>query len=748
MLLEKIHEEIQASGLGAGNDFKIAASAKAFEILSSNLYQDKILAVIRELSCNAADAHTIVGKSLSEIQIKLPTWDNLTFKVRDFGPGLSDEDVRHLYTTYFQSTKDSSNAVIGGFGLGSKSPFAVVDQFNVRSFHGGFVRTYVCYKNNGIPAINFISAEPSTETGLEVSFAVPSTGSQGYGTSCADTWHARANSYFQWWPQAPKIIPDNSTITFIGATRGLSSQHIVATNGQPLWFVTNGVSRPHVWMGLVPYALNLSSIPSLPPEIISAFETSGLILNIPIGGVEISPSREALSYDPKTCAVITKLLQAIYKEVTAELVSELDKCGTLYEARQFIYADNSPIASLKGSSLFRSLKNIKTGLRWKGQPLESAVNIDFYPINKNLPSDYYNVATLSKPSYRSTWRKSTAGTSVHHRFNTYDNTYFVWAPHVTAKTYATVQHYADLNKLTTSRDLVFFIITGQTFADAAKIFDAEGFPPLLDISTFPPPPKVASNKTKTSINTQGYTFAANEFEPTAQPIDLSSGGLYSPLFNGKVNVSYNNQTWLRENQIYELFRTSLMDTAKQTKPLGLKISTLETKKVQKNLAAHNWKPLTWDMIVNLVPAADLEKHLRALRLGFLMSDQTTKAPRYLLNFSRRLHSDRLEFFARFIPTLYACGAGQKFFAPYEVTLKPFVDLSRKDYGAGSWWHTFSGLTAHPVAVPMLDKIEQEIFALDTALQKMVAEHPLLWYIDLSNEELPYADLLSYLSRND
>ena len=37
--------------------FRIEASSKAFEILANNLYKDKILAVVRELSCNAFDAH-------------------------------------------------------------------------------------------------------------------------------------------------------------------------------------------------------------------------------------------------------------------------------------------------------------------------------------------------------------------------------------------------------------------------------------------------------------------------------------------------------------------------------------------------------------------------------------------------------------------------------------------------------------------------------------------------------------------
>lgn len=40
------------------HNFTIKASAKAFSILAGNLYSDKPLAIVRELSANAYDSHT------------------------------------------------------------------------------------------------------------------------------------------------------------------------------------------------------------------------------------------------------------------------------------------------------------------------------------------------------------------------------------------------------------------------------------------------------------------------------------------------------------------------------------------------------------------------------------------------------------------------------------------------------------------------------------------------------------------
>jgi HSP90 family molecular chaperone len=122
------------------NAFTIRPSREAFEILSGGLYQDRILAVIRELSTNAYDAHVaaelngIKDRSKRPFDVTLPSKLNPIFKIRDYGTGLSESDIFNIYTTYFGSTKQDSNDFIGALGLGSKSPFSIVSSFLVISF--------------------------------------------------------------------------------------------------------------------------------------------------------------------------------------------------------------------------------------------------------------------------------------------------------------------------------------------------------------------------------------------------------------------------------------------------------------------------------------------------------------------------------------------------------------------------------------------------------------------------------------
>jgi hypothetical protein len=151
--------------------FKIATNSKLFSILSDSIYTKKIDAVIRELCCNAFDAH-VEARQDRKFQVTLPSEFNPEFRVRDFGAGLCESDMQ-MYTTYGESTKSGSNAYIGAFGIGAKSPFAYTNTFNVTSYHDGMARAYSMFVEDGIPRMTKLGEAPTEEySGLEVFFPV------------------------------------------------------------------------------------------------------------------------------------------------------------------------------------------------------------------------------------------------------------------------------------------------------------------------------------------------------------------------------------------------------------------------------------------------------------------------------------------------------------------------------------------------------------------------------------------------
>lgn len=168
---------MQVSGMNDSNvavvggntpkEFMLANTPEFFNILSSSLYSNPILAIVRETLCNAWDA------SLNAPKITLRD-DLLT--IEDDGPGIPDENIVQIYGTYGLSTKTDDSSQTGGFGLGCKSPFAYTDNFEVVSCCNGIQTVYQMTRasesTNGKPAIIKIASIPTKNHGLKVTIPV------------------------------------------------------------------------------------------------------------------------------------------------------------------------------------------------------------------------------------------------------------------------------------------------------------------------------------------------------------------------------------------------------------------------------------------------------------------------------------------------------------------------------------------------------------------------------------------------
>ena len=184
------------SSVNNTTSFKMETSAETFEIFTSNIYEHKARAIIRELSCNAHDSHVDAGKRDVPFRIHFPTIFEPWFEVEDFGVGLDDYDIRGeekvlydvdgnevsrymeggIYTKYFASSKRESNESIGHLGLGSKSPMAYTKSMTVVARKDGVERHYVCFIGEGGQPQTTFNSEHETEkaNGVSVRFSVSS----------------------------------------------------------------------------------------------------------------------------------------------------------------------------------------------------------------------------------------------------------------------------------------------------------------------------------------------------------------------------------------------------------------------------------------------------------------------------------------------------------------------------------------------------------------------------------------------
>lgn len=150
-------------------NFGISDDPAFFQILSSALYKDPMLAMVRETICNAWDSHIESGKIDKPIEVIL---DDDYLIIKDFGQGIPDALIGPIYGIYGASTKKNDGRQTGGFGLGCKSPFAYTDHFEVTSCHAGTKTIYNMSKSSaavqGKPSIVPIASFPTTESGIVV----------------------------------------------------------------------------------------------------------------------------------------------------------------------------------------------------------------------------------------------------------------------------------------------------------------------------------------------------------------------------------------------------------------------------------------------------------------------------------------------------------------------------------------------------------------------------------------------------
>lgn len=328
ILAEKKTKRID-SGLES-QAFKMQASAKAFEILSSGLYSNRERAVLRELMCNAYDAHIAAGKANVPFEVQLPTSLDPVLKIKDYGTGLSEENVYELFTTYFSSDKTDSNLFVGAFGLGSKSPFAVTDQFTVVSRYNGTKSLYTCFlSEERIPQVSKIS-ENETEEKNGITIQIP------VDESKIDRFKQEYLQVVSPFPIKPlaKGIKDEEVKLYKENEVYIKGQGWKIIKGRSYW---KDIS---VIQGNVEYPLNVRSL-AIDYNLKTFFDsfishpTFKLLIYFPLGTLNVATSREELNLDDRTTRNIEKRLTVIQEEIKRQIREKIKQIDNDFELYSF-----------------------------------------------------------------------------------------------------------------------------------------------------------------------------------------------------------------------------------------------------------------------------------------------------------------------------------------------------------------------------------------------------------------------------
>jgi hypothetical protein len=299
MLLE-INNTHEANGLSKVCDFSIQTNGVMIKALTSRLYSNPIASIVRELASNALDANPDVP-----MHVTIPTQLDPNFIVKDWGPGLSESDMVNVFTKFGESTKRNTNSQIGGFGLGAKSPFALVNSYTITSCHHGTSTTYIAsIGNDGMPGLHKVSTQPTNSSGLTIT--VPATPSPEWEKSLSQI------SFFK-----PQPIIHGCAYEYPKSLYECPDFIVMPSGGGSI--LVGPVSYP-----LDIYKAGCASL--------FGYSNPPFAIKFAIGEIEVTASREEIVYSKDTIALLTKRLRSASHEYGKVETALLQKCQTASEA--------------------------------------------------------------------------------------------------------------------------------------------------------------------------------------------------------------------------------------------------------------------------------------------------------------------------------------------------------------------------------------------------------------------------------
>ncbi len=331
MIVTQSKANVVTQGVQGAVSFGIKQEGLAhiFNVLRNQLYSDKILAVLREYSCNAVDAHTEAGHD-RPIEVTLPSRLSLELKIRDYGIGLSETDIQEIYAFYGESTKRKSNSLIGQLGLGSKSAFAYGDNFVINSFHNGIKTTYNAYIDpSQIGQIAKLASASTTEAnGVEIVIPVK--------PADCETFVSTARSLFTYFKVKP-IVRGAANFTYETKPYIYSGSDWRINKADRNSYGRNCVAV----MGNIGYAISVSALKldennDAEATIERLLNNCDIELDVPIGELDIAASREGLQYTDRTIANLKKRILVIRDYLVADITKQLKGAQSLWSFKKML----------------------------------------------------------------------------------------------------------------------------------------------------------------------------------------------------------------------------------------------------------------------------------------------------------------------------------------------------------------------------------------------------------------------------
>lgn len=369
MIVNEHIPQIEASNDLDQKSFSIGDAGIIFDVLRNKMYSNPVLAICREISCNARDAHREVGKLDLPIQIYVPNHIEPFLKIKDFGPGISPDRMENIFLKYGKSSKRETNELIGYFGLGSKTPFSYTDSFTIITNYNNVKYNYVCYiDETRVGKLALLSSSPTTEeNGTEIIIPVKSKDFELFAEEVFNST--------KYWNLKPQIFGTNRTFTIPNYIQGNNWRLDISNRQYNLKLIVDEIEYSIDYQVLRSISSNVDKyIHNINGTIQFLFKT---------GEVSLSANREQVYLDDRTKAAIKERSSEFINGLEVVIQKTLDEIDDYWKANVFINHD-----------LYKyvSDRRLFSNLTWRGT---------------KLLNEYQNVNNICfSKTYKGTIRKS------------------------------------------------------------------------------------------------------------------------------------------------------------------------------------------------------------------------------------------------------------------------------------------------------------------------------------------------------
>jgi hypothetical protein len=348
----RTHLDIKHTGtLGTENRVAMQFDQNSITHLMSvltDLYSNTALAVIREYSTNARDAHVAAGCPERPIEVTLPnTFDN-TLIIKDFGTGMSKDDITDHFSKYGWSSKRDTDDETGTLGLGCKSGLTYTSQFTLVTVQDGIANTVLVTREEaGGGVVQVIDTEQTDEpNGTEV--RIPSKNHMVMRETAMD--------FFQYWDRGTVLVDGEEPPCIWDEDQDqikVDDDIMVTLHGYNKAGYSNVRKPSMIVMGGVAYPIDLNKVSSSSREgysLVSSSDYYRFVARVPIGTVNFVPSREALNYNKRTLDTITTAWEYVRGALHRHVQRTIDAAPNHKEAWRIW--DNWHARMKRGEKLF------------------------------------------------------------------------------------------------------------------------------------------------------------------------------------------------------------------------------------------------------------------------------------------------------------------------------------------------------------------------------------------------------------